>query len=122
MVSCLGNHNGVLEEVSWQVARGNSPQACQSALNSFLGTGVRPELAGAPDELAAMPRRMAELGLTGVLFTADALHCHKDGFAQAGDVSPNSRKFRQAKSSPATTASRSIAGHCRESPVVGRLD
>ncbi len=32
------------------------------------------ELAGAPDEIAAVPRLMAELGLTGVLFTADALH------------------------------------------------
>jgi len=41
------------------------------------------ELAGAPDEIAAVPRLMAELGLTGVLFTADALHCQKDGFAQA---------------------------------------
>ena len=41
------------------------------------------ELAGAPDEVAAMPKLMAELGLTGVLFTADALHCRKDGFAQA---------------------------------------
>ena len=42
-----------------------------------------PELAGAPDEVAAVPRLMAELGVTGVLFTADALHCQKDGFAQA---------------------------------------
>jgi len=41
------------------------------------------ELAGAPDEVAAVPPLMAELGVTGVLFTADALHCHKDGFAQA---------------------------------------
>jgi len=41
------------------------------------------ELAGAPDEVAAVPRLMAELGVTGVLFTADALHCQKDGFAQA---------------------------------------
>ena len=41
------------------------------------------ELAGAPDEIAAVPRLMAELGLTGVLFTADALHCQRDGFAQA---------------------------------------
>ncbi len=41
------------------------------------------ELAGAPDEIAAVPRLMAELGLTGALFTADALHCQKDGFAQA---------------------------------------
>ncbi|MGI4827666.1 MAG: ISAs1 family transposase, partial [Janthinobacterium lividum] len=41
------------------------------------------ELAGAPDEVAAVPSLIAELGLTGVLFTADALHCQKDGFAQA---------------------------------------
>ena len=41
------------------------------------------ELAGAPDEVAAVPKLMAELGLTGVLFTADALHCQKDGFIQA---------------------------------------
>jgi len=41
------------------------------------------ELAGAPDEVAAVPRLMAELGVTGVLFTADALHCQKDGFAHA---------------------------------------
>ncbi len=41
------------------------------------------ELAGAPDEIAAVPKLMAELGVTGVLFTADALHCQKDGFAQA---------------------------------------
>ena len=41
------------------------------------------ELAGAPDEVAAVPQLMAELGVTGVLFTADALHCQKDGFAQA---------------------------------------
>jgi len=30
-----------------------------------------------------VPNLMDELGLTGVLFTADALHCQKDGFAQA---------------------------------------
>jgi len=30
-----------------------------------------------------VPQLMAELGLTGVLFTAGALHCQKDGFAQA---------------------------------------
>ncbi len=41
------------------------------------------QLAGAPDEIAAVPKPMAELGVTGVLFTADALHCQKDGFTQA---------------------------------------
>ena len=30
-----------------------------------------------------MAKLMAELGLTGVLFTADALHCQKGEFAQA---------------------------------------
>jgi len=35
------------------------------------------ELAGAPDEVAAVPTLMAELGLTGVLFTTDALHCRQ---------------------------------------------
>jgi len=40
------------------------------------------ELAGAPDEVAAVPTLMAELGLTGVLFTADALHCQKDAFGR----------------------------------------
>src|SRR5215211_5266937 len=45
------------------------------------------ELAGAPDEVAAVPRLMAELGVTGVLFTADALHCQKDGVAQAAATS-----------------------------------
>ena len=41
------------------------------------------ELAGAPDEVAALPQLIADLGLTGVLFTADALHCHRQGFEQA---------------------------------------
>jgi len=44
------------------------------------------ELAGAPDEVAAVPKLMAELGITGVLFTADALHCQKDGFAHAAST------------------------------------
>src|SRR4051812_25963658 len=44
------------------------------------------ELAGAPDEIPAVPRLIAELGLTGVLFTADALHCQKEGFAQTAET------------------------------------
>src|ERR687884_1420070 len=35
------------------------------------------EVAAAPDEVPAVPELIAELGLTGVLFTADALHCQK---------------------------------------------
>ncbi len=37
------------------------------------------ELGRAPDEIAAVPRLMAELGVTGVLFTADALHARRTG-------------------------------------------
>src|SRR3954469_13987055 len=33
------------------------------------------EVAGAPGEIPAVPTLITELGLTGVLFTADALHC-----------------------------------------------
>jgi len=35
------------------------------------------EVTAAPDEISAVPELIAELGLTGVLFTADALHCQK---------------------------------------------
>jgi hypothetical protein len=35
------------------------------------------EVAAAPGEVPAVPALIAELGLTGVLFTADALHCQK---------------------------------------------
>jgi hypothetical protein len=38
------------------------------------------EVAAAPDEVPAVPRLIAELGRTGVLFTADALHCQKGDF------------------------------------------
>ena len=41
------------------------------------------EVAGSPGEIAAVPTLIKELGLTGVLFTADALHCQKDAFTQA---------------------------------------
>jgi predicted transposase YbfD/YdcC len=44
------------------------------------------EVAGAPDEIPAVPRLMAELGITGVLFTADALHCQREGFARAAET------------------------------------
>jgi predicted transposase YbfD/YdcC len=41
------------------------------------------EVAGAPGEIPAVPTLMEDLGLTGVLFTADALHCQKDAFTRA---------------------------------------
>src|SRR5919199_2960382 len=40
------------------------------------------EVAAAPDEVRAMPELIAELGLTGVLFTADALHCQKKALSK----------------------------------------
>jgi len=33
-----------------------------------------------------VPKLMAELGLTGILFTADASHCQKDAYAQAAAI------------------------------------
>ena len=35
------------------------------------------EVPTVPDEVPAVPALLAELGLTGVLLTADALHCQK---------------------------------------------
>jgi len=67
------------------------------------------ELAGAPDEIAAVPQLMAELGLTGVLFTADALHCQKDGFAQAA-ATGNALLVRVKDNQPTLHAA--LAGVC----------
>jgi predicted transposase YbfD/YdcC len=67
------------------------------------------ELAGAPDEVAAVPKLMAELGLTGVLFTADALHCQKDGFAQAA-ATGNALLVRVKDNQPTLHAT--LAGLC----------
>jgi len=67
------------------------------------------ELAGAPDEVAAVPRLMAELGVTGVLFTADALHCQKEGFAQAA-ATGNALLVRVKDNQPTLHAT--LAGLC----------
>ena len=69
------------------------------------------ELAGAPDEIAAVPKLMAELGLTGVLFTADALHCQKDGFGQAA-ATGNALLVRVKHNQPTLHAA--LAGLCAE--------
>ena len=69
------------------------------------------ELAGAPDEIAAVPRLMAELGLTGVLFTADALHCQKDSFAQAA-ATGNALLVRVKDNQPTLHAA--LAGVCAD--------
>ena len=44
------------------------------------------EVAGAPGEIPAVPTLITELGLTGALFTADALHCQKDAFTRAAET------------------------------------
>ena len=67
------------------------------------------ELDGAPDEIAAVPRLMAELGVTGVLFTAGALHCQKDGFAQAA-ATGNALLVRVKDNQPTLHAT--LAGLC----------
>jgi hypothetical protein len=44
------------------------------------------EVAGAPGEIPAVPTLITELGVSGVLFTADALHCQKDSFTRAAET------------------------------------
>ncbi len=67
------------------------------------------ELGGAPDEIVGVPRLMAELGVTGVLFTADALHCQKDAFAQAA-ATGNALLVRVKDNQPPLHAT--LAGLC----------
>ncbi len=43
------------------------------------------EVAAAPGEIPAVPTLITELGVSGVLFTADALHCQKDSFTRAAE-------------------------------------
>ncbi len=52
---------------------------------------------------------MAELGVTGVLFTADALHCQRDGFAQAA-ATGNALLVRVKDNQPTLHAT--LAGLC----------
>ena len=44
------------------------------------------KVAGAPGEIPAVPTLITELGVSGVLFTADALHCQKDSFTRAAET------------------------------------
>ena len=56
-------------------------QAAVHVLSAFASDAAlilaHQEVEGAPEEVPAVPDLIAELGLTGVLFTADALHCQK---------------------------------------------
>src|SRR3954463_1463664 len=65
-------------------------QAAAHVLSAFASDAAlilaHREVAGAPGEIAAVPTLITELGLTGVLFTADALHCQKDAFTRAAET------------------------------------
>ena len=58
-------------------------QAAVHVLSAFASDAAlilaHQEVDGSPDEVPAVPDLIAELGLSGVLFTADALHCQKRG-------------------------------------------
>ncbi len=69
------------------------------------------EVAGAPEEIPAVPRLIAGLGMTGVLFTADALHCQKEGFARAAETG-NALLVRVKENQPTLHAA--LAGLCAE--------
>jgi len=56
-----------------------------------------------------VPKLMAELGLTGVLFTADALHCQRDAFAQTATTG-NAMVVRVKDNQPTLHAT--LAGVC----------
>jgi hypothetical protein len=61
-----------------------------------------------------VPRLMAELGVAGVLFTADALHCQREGFAQAAAATTRARSATAPRSWAAPSAR---TGASRTAPV-----
>jgi hypothetical protein len=69
------------------------------------------EVAGAPGEIPAVPTLITELGLTGVLFTADALHCQKDAFTRAAETD-NALLVQVKRNQP--TLHDTLAGLCAE--------
>jgi hypothetical protein len=69
------------------------------------------EVAGSPGEIPAVPTLMKELGLTDVLFTADALHCQKDAFKRAAET--GNALLVQVKQNQPTLHDR-LAGLCAE--------
>ena len=73
------------------------------------------EVAGSPGEIPAVPTLMKELGLTDVLFTADALHCQKDAFKRAAET--GNALLVQVKRNQPTLHDR-LAGLCaRQQPL-----
>jgi predicted transposase YbfD/YdcC len=75
------------------------------------------EVAGAPGEIPAVPMLITELGLTGVLFTADALHCQKDGFTRAAETG-NALLVRVKDNQPKLHDA--LAGLCGEQHALDR--
>jgi predicted transposase YbfD/YdcC len=69
------------------------------------------EVAGTPGEIPAVPMLITALGLTGVLFTADALHCQKEGFTRAAETG-NAMLVRVKNNQP--TLHDALAGLCAE--------
>ena len=63
-------------------AMGGDPIAAAQALSAFASEAAillaHSEIDVKSNEIPAAQRMIAELGLTGVLFTADALHCQKN--------------------------------------------
>jgi predicted transposase YbfD/YdcC len=69
------------------------------------------EVAGTPGEIPAVPMLITALALTGVLFTADALHCQKEGFTRAAETG-NAMLVRVKNNQP--TLHDALAGLCAE--------
>ena len=71
---------------------------------------ARQELAGAPDEVAAVPRLMAELGVTSVLFTAQTLRVSPPPMRCIAGRTASRRPQRPA--TPCWSASRTTSPPC----------
>src|SRR5437660_1729018 len=89
------------------------PQEQRYSLSHLLLFAVLAVLAGSPGEIAAAPTLISELGLTGVLFTADALHCQKDTFTQT-TATGNALLVRVKDNQP--TLHDRLAGLCASQP------
>jgi predicted transposase YbfD/YdcC len=77
------------------------------------------EVAGAPGEIPAVPTLITELGVSGVLFTADALHCQTDGFTRAAETG-NALLVRVKDNQP--TLHDTLVGLCAEHRPVDRSE
>src|SRR3954454_19588878 len=71
-----------------------------------------------PGEIAAVPTLITELGLTGVLFTADALHYQKDAFTRAAET--GNALLVQVKQNQPTLHDRLGGGCAHHSPSTAK--